>query len=744
MSGSMSNLMPLSPTGAGGFAIDPLTGRPIVPPGILSSIRSSVGIPTLSVPLPGVPDPAPQEAPVHSVMGTNGFPQAPTDSTVTGQPLEAAPVPQAPAVPPPAAPTPPPPVPDAPVANDTSIPVPPVPPSNPVPPPGGGLYPPGADGSQPPPAPADSNQANPTAPADSNQANAPVSADGPSVVSALPLKTRIAAAENGANGNTYSFLPSTFAAFVASPANNQGFTTKDIGNPKAQEAAYNWNMAENSAALKASGVPVNDDTLSQSWLLGPKAVAAFTANPNANAYDVYASITSKGQADQAFSTNGKLLQKDMTAGQVLQAAHSFYRNPGSGNGTAVASGGASTSADKGNDVPAGLPTQIPGVGASGLGMLSNFQMPQVSNQDRLFALASGLLQGGTLGQGLGKGLANLTALQQQDRENQLKGYQANAQVSLENSRAQNLYNPKPVGQPFQAIDPVTGKPVWKQNVSQGGMMQQVTLPGTPQAASISDNKNATNVNLADARLQAMKARQDIVSGIQQQRVDLANQALQGRLSGNIQGAGAQAVQGAKADQQIQNTIQTRYSTAPSEEADLQTLIQQANDPKSNGVFGPGFVKDFQRYMANQGLPINGVTPQGVQMDSSLLSRINSSDLKGFSSAIGGRLTDNDVRLEQRQVLGMNTDPKVILPYLQRRLAEVQHIQTIGDELNNPDVQSQIGTRPGALQRYVAQRQNQLGQAQFNGGPSFSPAQGGGFTFNGKTPNGTSIQIQRVE
>lgn len=740
MSGSMSNLMPLSPTGAGGFAIDPLTGRPIVPPGILSSIRSSVGIPLGLLPgagdpgqstaAPAVPAPMPQ---VHSALDSNGFPQAPTAAMPT------APAPQAPAVPPPVPPAPPPPAPDAPVANDTSIPVPPVPPSNTVPPPGGGLYPAGADGSKPPPAPVVDPA---VTQADSNQANAPVSVDGPNVVSALPLKTRIAAAENGPNGNTYSFLPSTFAAFVASPANTQGFTTKDIGNPKAQEAAYNWNMAENSAALKASGVPVNDDTLSQSWLLGPKAVAAFTATPNANAYDIYASVTSKGQADQAFSTNGKLLQKDMTAGQVLQAAHSFYRNPG--NATAVASSGDSTPADKGNDVPNGLPSQLPGMGASGLDMMGNFQIPQVSNQDRLFALASGLLQGGTLGQGLGKGLANLTALQQQDRENQLRGYQANAQVSLENSRAQNLYNPKPVGQPFQATDPVTGKPIWKQNVSQGGMMQQVTLPGAPQAVSISDNKNATNVNLADARLQAMKARQDIVSGIQQQRVDLANQALQGRLSGNIQGAGANAVQGVKADRQIQNTIQARYSTAPSEQGDLQTLIQQASDPQSNGVFGPGFVKDFQRYMANQGLPISGVTPQGVQMDSSLLSRVNSSDLKGFSSAIGGRLTDNDVRLEQRQVLGMNTDPKVILPYLQRRLAEVQHIQTIGDELNNPDVQAQIGTAPGAVARYVATRQNQMGQAQFNGGPSFSPQQGGGFTFNGKTASGTSIQIQRVE
>lgn len=742
MSGSMSNLMPLSPTGAGGFAIDPLTGRPIVPPGIMSGVQSSVGIPTIHMPLPGSPDAVQQDAPVHSVMGSNGFPQAPTGSTIPGQPLQAAP--QAPSVPPPAppTPTPPPPTPDAPVANDTSIPVPPVPPSNPVPPPGGGLYPPGADGSQPPPAPTDSNQANSTPSPDSNQAQDPSTASG------LPLKTRIAAAENGSGGNTYSFIPSTFAAFVASPANSGKFTQKDIGNPAAQEAAYNWNMGENTAALKASGVPVNDDTLSQSWLLGPKAVAAFIANPNANAYDVYAGLTSTKQADQAFSTNGKLLQKNMTAADVLQAANGFYRNAKVPTGSQVASN-SSSSADQGNNTPtqSGLPDQIPGVGASGLNSpgMGNFQMPQVSNQDRLFALASGFLQGGTFGQGLGKGLASLNQLQQQDRENQMKGYQTAAQVNLEQSRSANLYNPKNQGQPFQAgVDPTTGKPVWKQNVSSGGMMQTITVPGPPQGVVIADNKNTTNVNLADSRLQAMKARQDIVSGIQQQRVDIANQALQGRMSGQIQGAGAQAQQGAKADQQINNVIQSRYSTAPGEQGDLQTLIQQASDPSSSGVFGPGFGKDFQRYMASQGLSVGNVTPQGVQMDSSLLSRVNSSDLKGFSSSIGGRLTDNDVRLEQRQVLGMNTDPKVIVPYLQRRLSEVQHIQTIGDELHNPDVQAQIGTQPGALQRYVAQRQNQLGQAQYQGGPSFSPQQGGGYTFNGKTPSGSSIQIQRVE
>jgi hypothetical protein len=99
-------------------------------------------------------------------------------------------------------------------------------------------------------------------------------------------------------------------------------------DPGANLYALTTIIRENRERLLANGIEVNSTTIYASHLLGQGgAVRFWTADPNADAYETYAAVAGRGIAAQAFNgSNGKLLQKGMTVGQVRDAIGRFVEN----------------------------------------------------------------------------------------------------------------------------------------------------------------------------------------------------------------------------------------------------------------------------------------------------------------------------------------------------------------------------------------------------------------------------------
>lgn len=239
------------------------------------------------------------------------------------------------------------------------------------------------------------------------------------------------------------FTNGTFQDFLNSPANrapdgNPLYSMADKNNPNAQRTATDWLADSNAQSLtKALGRQPTFGEVAAAHFLGADRVAAFAQNPNANAYTLSKQVA-PSDTDAAFSSNGGLLTKNMTAGQALQSAvgHFFERSAGvqyasntRPNVTSdVSSAGPAAPGDldaiaqkQGVTIPE--PHQGQQLGQGQQPNLSSFLNPanfpiRPTKQDEMLALASGLLSTKP-GGGLGEGVQNLLNLRQQYAQNAL-------------------------------------------------------------------------------------------------------------------------------------------------------------------------------------------------------------------------------------------------------------------------------------------------------------------------------------
>lgn len=105
-------------------------------------------------------------------------------------------------------------------------------------------------------------------------------------------------------------------------------------DPALQAAAMARIIKEAETRLEANGIEVTPGKLWGQHFLGAGGLIAFAkADPNTDAYELYKRVAGENIANQAFNgSNGKLLQRGMTVGQVLAQidakANSAYRSVG--------------------------------------------------------------------------------------------------------------------------------------------------------------------------------------------------------------------------------------------------------------------------------------------------------------------------------------------------------------------------------------------------------------------------------
>lgn len=132
--------------------------------------------------------------------------------------------------------------------------------------------------------------------------------------------------ESGWNPNaTASKTIAGLAQISASERRRLGIPEDMRFDPGANLYALTTIIRENRERLQANGVEINPTTIYASHLLGQSgAIKFWTADPNADAFETYAAVAGRGVATQAFDgSNGKLLQKGMTVGQVRDALDKF-------------------------------------------------------------------------------------------------------------------------------------------------------------------------------------------------------------------------------------------------------------------------------------------------------------------------------------------------------------------------------------------------------------------------------------
>jgi hypothetical protein len=94
----------------------------------------------------------------------------------------------------------------------------------------------------------------------------------------------------------------------------------DRENPEAQRRIYE-SFTEDQRKLNPKAT---DGDVYTAWAMGPAAARAARAAPDSDAYATYARLTSKEQADKAFSTNPGLLQPGRTNAETLAAYRARY------------------------------------------------------------------------------------------------------------------------------------------------------------------------------------------------------------------------------------------------------------------------------------------------------------------------------------------------------------------------------------------------------------------------------------
>jgi hypothetical protein len=105
-----------------------------------------------------------------------------------------------------------------------------------------------------------------------------------------------------------------------------GLTDADRNTEAGQARVYNAFRSR----LEGQHGNLTGPQTNAAWMLGEGGWNALrNADPNANAYEIYRGVAPR-EADAAFSQNGRLLTRDMTAAQALEAAATRRAPPGAG------------------------------------------------------------------------------------------------------------------------------------------------------------------------------------------------------------------------------------------------------------------------------------------------------------------------------------------------------------------------------------------------------------------------------
>jgi hypothetical protein len=159
------------------------------------------------------------------------------------------------------------------------------------------------------------------------------------------LRDRVGQAESGGNPNARNPAPGSTAGGVlqitdamwADYAPRLRLPASARMDPDAQGAVFDAFEADMRRTLPGVlGRDATDADVYAAWGLGPAGFRALaTAAPGADAFEVYSQVAGPERAAQAFSQNGRLMQRGMTASQVVEA---WGRRVSGGGGGAPAGG----------------------------------------------------------------------------------------------------------------------------------------------------------------------------------------------------------------------------------------------------------------------------------------------------------------------------------------------------------------------------------------------------------------------
>lgn len=150
----------------------------------------------------------------------------------------------------------------------------------------------------------------------------------------LRLAGRVAAAESGGDPNAVNRTPGMSARGLLGITNGMwqqyasrlGLRDDQRMDPGAQVQIFD----AFSEDMRRRHRGITDEGIYQAWAVGPGVYPFMRDAPDADAYQTYRLVAGERLAEQAFSANGRLMQRGMTNAQVLQAFSS--RLPGASGG----------------------------------------------------------------------------------------------------------------------------------------------------------------------------------------------------------------------------------------------------------------------------------------------------------------------------------------------------------------------------------------------------------------------------
>jgi len=230
----------------------------------------------------------------------------------------------------------------------------------------------------------------------------------------------------------YQMIDGTWNQFLASPANGGRYNNTHRFDRAAQDDAAKWYVGEiDKTLMPVLGRPPSDQEVKASWMLGPGAMKAFlSADPNADAFSVYAGVTNPDTAAKAFSQNGNILRRGATVAETLRNVNSFYAGQPRGPGVA---GGTNNPVPQGTDTSAPMPPPDPATtkvdAADGeeisrrMGTNGNLKSPDATSSgpefftpQNMLRLAAGFLSGKTAMQSMGNAASLLSQGMTQDQQ----------------------------------------------------------------------------------------------------------------------------------------------------------------------------------------------------------------------------------------------------------------------------------------------------------------------------------------
>lgn len=414
----------------------------------------------------------------------------------------------------------------------------------------------------------------------------------------------------GATGDV-QVMPKTLADFQATP---QGKGV-DVNTPDGAAKFTQWYGDQNATTLaSATGQPATNGAVIAAHLLGPDGATALLTHPN----DPIKSFLSPG----AIKNNpGPLPDPNMTGSQAFASIKQYYA--GAGGGTTTAQGAPSGSSQFTGAVAA-QPTQGGGASTSPTddplayanALKANLPFPNLgkqfgnSNGLGLMMLASGILGGKNLAQGIGEGLKGMTAVANSDEE---RKFQANQmQMQLNQLGIQHQYQSALLG------------------------LRSGTLAN--QTATTAYNTGANNPTGTGSRL----GDQTTLANNRATNTQNNNQVGQ-YTKDNLKESDEMVDAGTNATSQL-NTI-NQYQTA----------IQ-------NGGLGPTLVDKFKRDLATQlGINIGDVTQDGVLSAKLMQQRMGLMGVAGMKGT--GLRTEKEFNQFTGQFGSLDQNPENLAPIL---------------------------------------------------------------------------------